>query len=191
MKVMPTALEGVLIIEPRMFTDTRGFFCETYHRQRYARAGIHQEFVQDNLSFSVKNTLRGLHFQIRQPQAKLVQVLSGEVFDVAVDIRPGSPTFGQWVGERLSDRTGRQMFIPEGCAHGFCVLSSTARFAYKCTDFYQADDEGGILWSDPTIGIDWPVAAPLVSDKDRRHPCLGDLAPRDLPVIKSCRNVNK
>jgi dTDP-4-dehydrorhamnose 3,5-epimerase len=174
MNIIPTSLEGVVIVEPDVFTDNRGFFMETYHRKRYREAGISHEFVQDNLSFSVKGTLRGLHFQMTRPQAKLVQVISGEIFDVAVDVRPDSPAMGQWVGVHLSSQSRRQLFIPEGFAHGFCVLSETALFMYKCSDFYAKNDEGGILWSDPAIGIQWPVENPIVSDKDACLPRLSE-----------------
>ena len=174
MKTHPTPLEGVLIIEPAVFEDKRGFFMETYQRERYAHAGITDHFVQDNLSRSVKNTLRGLHFQRRHPQAKLVQVLHGEIFDVAVDIRSGSKTFGRWTGVRLSAENRHQLFIPGGFAHGFCVLSDTALFSYKCTDFYHPDDEGGVLWSDPDIAVNWPVENPILSDKDSRFSTLAE-----------------
>ncbi len=185
MKVHPGTLDGLLLIEPDVHGDDRGFFTETWQRQRYAECGVTRQFAQDNLSRSVKNTLRGLHFQIRHPQAKLVQVLSGEIFDVAVDIRPDSHTFGQWEGFVLSGKTLHQLFIPEGFAHGFCVLSETALFSYKCSAFYAPRDEGGLLWSDPAVGIDWPVSHPLLSDKDRRYPCLKDLGPHQLPQIKA------
>ena len=168
MKIIPSSIKDVLIIEPDIFDDPRGFFMETYHKKKYQEAGIHSVFVQDNFSFSRKNTLRGLHFQVSRPQAKLVQAICGEVFDVAVDIRPESPTFGKWVGALLSEKNRRQLFVPEGFAHGFCVLSDTACFLYKCSDFYAPDDESGIIWSDPDIGIKWPVDAPIVSEKDRR-----------------------
>jgi len=171
MQVSTTSIEGVLIIEPQVFEDQRGFFIETYNRKRYELAGVkiskNGSFVQDNLSFSVQGTLRGLHFQINKPQAKLVQVICGEIFDVAVDIRPDSPTFGKAHGEILSEKNHKQMFIPEGFAHGFCVLSETAHFLYKCSAFYDPKDEGGILWSDPAIGIDWPVKTPIISPKDQ------------------------
>jgi len=180
MDIIPASIEDVLIIKPRVFRDQRGFFMETYQQDRYRDIGIHKSFVQDNLSFSVKGTLRGLHFQIKHPQAKLVQVISGEIFDVAVDIRPGSPTYGKWTGIYLSEQTLTQVFVPEGFAHGFCVLSETAHFLYKCSDFYAPDDEGGILWSDPDIAIDWPIKDPVVSDKDRRHPCLSFMLPGQL-----------
>ena len=184
MNIIPTAIKEVLIIEPDVFGDKRGFFMETYHQGRYRQAGIVRDFVQDNLSFSVKNTLRGLHFQIARPQAKLVQVISGEIYDVAVDIRSGSATFGQWVGVYLSSETKRQLFIPEGFAHGFCVISETALFMYKCSDFYSSGDEGGILWSDPALGIEWPAAEPIVSDKDMRFSRLSALQPHQLPHDK-------
>ena len=175
MIIKTTSLEGVLIIEPDIFRDNRGFFLETFNQNRYAEYGIARTFVQDNLSFSVQGTLRGLHFQNQHPQAKLVQAVTGEVFDVAVDIRPDSNTFGRWEGIHLSDQNKRQLFIPEGFAHGFCVLSETAHFLYKCTDFYTPEDEGGIIWSDPDIAIDWPIQNPIVSDKDKQFPRLSEL----------------
>ena len=177
MNILSTSIEDVLIIEPEIFQDSRGFFTETYHQKRYQEYGIDGVFVQDNLSFSVRGTLRGLHYQSRYPQAKLVQAITGEIFDVAVDIRPDSPTFGKWTGVHLSNQNKRQLFIPEGFAHGFCVLSETAHFLYKCSAFYDPDDERGILWSDPDIRIDWPVKAPIVSDKDQRLPFFSDLLP--------------
>jgi dTDP-4-dehydrorhamnose 3,5-epimerase len=172
LKTIATELEGLLIIEPDVFTDKRGFFTETFQARKYSEAGITPEFVQDNLSCSTRGTLRGLHFQINHPQAKLVHVISGEIFDVAVDLRPGSPTFAQWKSITLSSTNHRQLYIPEGFAHGFYVLSDTAYFAYKCTTFYAPDDEGGILWSDPDINIHWPAGNRLVSDRDLRLPCL-------------------
>lgn len=182
MKILPAKLPGLLIVEPDVYGDNRGFFTETWHRKRYAESGIDRLFVQDNLSRSVKGTLRGMHFQIRHPQAKLVQAISGELFDVAVDLRPDSPAFGKWEGVLLSDENMRQLYIPEGFAHGFCVLSDTALFSYKCTDFYAPDDEGGLLWSDPDIGIEWPVNEPTLSAKDRAHPRLRDLGKHQLPL---------
>jgi len=182
MKVIPTTLKDVLIVEPKVFKDTRGFFMETYHLNRYKKGGIDLTFVQDNLSCSVKGTVRGLHYQIKHPQAKLVNVIVGEIFDVVVDIRQGSSTFGQWTGIYLSDQNKRQLFIPEGFAHGFCVTSDMALFSYKCSDFYNADDEGGILWSDPDIAIDWPVDKPIISKKDNHLPHLSDLSLDRLPV---------
>ncbi len=170
MNIIKTSLEGVVIVEPDVFQDKRGFFMETWHQTRYKNSAIDRAFVQDNISFSVRGTLRGLHFQITHPQAKLVQAISGEIFDVAVDIRGGSDTFGKWAGVILSGENRRQFFIPEGFAHGFCVLSETAHLFYKCSDFYKPKDEGGILWSDPRIGIDWPVDEPIVSDRDMAFP---------------------
>ena len=178
---MPTAIEDVLVIEPRIFEDPRGFFMETFHRERYAALGICEDFCQDNLSFSCKNTVRGLHYQIPHEQAKLVQVLQGEIFDVAVDIRRGSPSFGRAVGVTLSERNRRQVFIPKGFAHGFCVLSETALFSYKCSDFYAPDCDRGVLWSDPALGINWPIKGPLLSAKDESLPVLMDIAPDRLP----------
>ena len=175
MNIIKTVLEDVVIIEPEVFRDNRGFFMETYSRDRYKEAGVVCDFVQDNLSYSVKGTLRGLHFQIKRPQAKLVQVITGEIFDVAVDIRPGSSTFGKWTGVYLSEKNKRQLFIPEGFAHGFCVISETAHFLYKCSNFYFQHDEGGIIWSDPDIGIDWPVKDPIVSEKDKQLPHLFEI----------------
>ena len=176
MNIITTQLEDVVIIEPEIFRDSRGFFMETYNQDRYEEAGIAGIFVQDNLSYSVKGTLRGLHFQVKRPQAKLVQVVTGEIFDVAVDIRQGSSTFGKWAGVYLSEKNKRQLFIPEGFAHGFCVISETAYFLYKCSDFYFQHDEGGIIWSDPDIGIDWPVKDPIISEKDKQLPRLSDIA---------------
>jgi len=185
MNIVTTSIEGILIIEPEVFKDSRGFFMETYNRNRYMKAGIDTVFVQDNLSYSVKGTVRGLHFQVRNPQAKLVQIISGEIFDVVVDIRQGSATFGKWTGFHLSDRNKRQLFVPQGFAHGFCVLSETAHFLYKCSDFYAPDDEGGIIWSDPAIGIDWPVKDPIISEKDKQYPYLYDLTEEQLPFLKN------
>jgi len=175
MKLIATDIPGLIIIEPDVFQDNRGFFMETHHQNRYAEHGFNDVFVQDNLSYSIKGTLRGLHFQIKHPQAKLVQTITGEIFDVAVDIRPASSTFGKWVGAYLSGENKRQLFIPKGFAHGFCVISETAHFLYKCTDFYDPKDEGGIIWSDPDINIDWPVKDPLVSSKDNKLPRLSSL----------------
>ena len=184
MKLTETELEGVLIIEPSVYEDARGFFLETYHRNRYREFGIRSDFVQDNMSFSRKRTVRGLHFQHPQDQAKLVQVAKGTVFDVVVDIRRGSPAFGKWVGIFLSDEENRQLFIPEGFAHGFCVVSEKAVFIYKCSDFYDPACERGILWSDPDLAIDWPVEDVLVSEKDMQLPHLRDLADDMLPVYR-------
>ena len=185
MNIISTELEGVLLIEPRVFKDKRGVFLETYQQDRYEKSGIPCAFVQDNLSFSVKNTLRGLHFQVEHPQAKLVQAITGEIFDVAVDIRKDSPTFGRWIGVHLSEENRRQLFVPEGFAHGFCVLSDTAHFLYKCSDFYAPGDEGGIRWSDPKIGIEWPVSDPIISEKDLGLPHLADFPAHRLPGPRS------
>ncbi len=184
MKTVKTPLDGLIIVEPQIFGDHRGFFAETHHQERYREYGIDRTFVQDNISSSVRGTLRGLHFQIKKPQAKLVQALTGEIYDVAVDIRPASATFGQWFGTVLSETDKRQLFIPEGFAHGFCVLSEKALFAYKCSDYYDSDDEGGILWSDQTLAIDWPVATPIVSEKDSRLPHFSDWRNRILQPAK-------
>lgn len=150
-------IEGLKVITPTVFGDERGYFMETYHYEAYRECGIDQVFVQDNQSASKRGVLRGLHFQKQFPQAKLVRVIKGEVFDVAVDLRPGSATFGKWHGVLLSEENKKQFFIPENFAHGFLVLSDTAEFCYKCTDFYHPDDEGGILYSDPEIGVEWPI----------------------------------
>ena len=184
MKVLPTNLDGVYIIEPQVFSDARGFFMETYHQKRYAEAGIEQLFVQDNLSSSIRGSLRGLHYQVNHGQAKLIQAVKGAIFDVAVDIRRGSPSFGQWTGVHLSGDNKRQVFIPEGFAHGFCVLSEVAYVVYKCSDFYAPEDEVGIFWSDADLAIDWPVEKPLLSDKDSRLPRLADIPPERLPPYK-------
>lgn len=176
MKVSETRLPGVLLIEPKVFGDQRGFFVETFHKQRYEElAGIRHTFVQDNHSRSRRGVLRGLHFQTRRPQGKLVRVARGEVFDVAADVDPKSPTFRQWVGVTLSDDDGRQMWIPPGYAHGFVVLSEVADFEYKCTDFYDPSSEAGVLWNDAEIGIAWPYENPSVSDKDAKLPTLAEL----------------
>ena len=178
MKVRATELPEVLIVEPEVFEDERGFFLETYHARKYAEAGIPAVFVQDNHSCSRRYTLRGLHAQGRHPQGKLVRVTQGEIFDVAVDIRPRSATFGRWVGMRLSAQSFRQAYIPPGFAHGFCVLSESAEMAYKCTEFHDPSDEIGIVWNDPEIGIAWPVAEPILSDKDRIAPRLAEVTDR-------------
>jgi dTDP-4-dehydrorhamnose 3,5-epimerase len=175
MKIIQTAIPAVVIFEPAVFTDQRGYFVETYQQQKYLEAGILKNFVQDNQSYSIKNVLRGLHFQLRHPQAKLVRVTQGVVFDVAVDIRRNSPTFGQWHGEVLSADNKKQMYIPENFAHGFCVLSDGAEFLYKCTDFYVPGDEAGLLWNDPQMGIKWPVSEPILSAKDAVLPKLSEI----------------
>jgi dTDP-4-dehydrorhamnose 3,5-epimerase len=181
MNIKETSLPGVLILEPKVFTDDRGYFFETWNSTRYEQAGIPGSFVQDNISFSKKGILRGLHFQYPQSQGKLIQVLSGEVVDVVVDIRVGSPSYGQWLSEALSESNHRQMYVPPGLAHGYCVTSETALFSYKCTDFYNPSTEHGIIWNDPDIGIEWPVAQPVLSPKDAVYPRLKDLRPENLP----------
>lgn len=184
MKVIETELPGVLIIEPRVFGDQRGFFLETYHQARYQEAGLPPCFVQDNHSRSRKGVLRGLHYQLVQPQGKLVGVTRGQVFDVAVDIRRGSPTFGRWVGCILDDCSLRQFYVPPGFAHGFCVLSEEADFVYKCTDYYHPPSERGIAWDDPDIGIEWPPVDAILSEKDTRNPRLAEQADENLPVYE-------
>jgi dTDP-4-dehydrorhamnose 3,5-epimerase len=174
MKVTATEQPGVLLIEPQAFSDERGFFMETFAARRYAEAGIAQPFVQDNFSRSVYGTLRGLHFQEPDAQGKLVQVLRGAVYDVAVDIRRGSPSFGRWLGIELSDENRRQLWVPPGFAHGFCVTSEVADFVYKCTAPYMRAHDRGIAWDDPALAIVWPIAAPRLSDKDRKLPRLAD-----------------
>lgn len=169
MKVIPTALPGVVIVEPQVFGDQRGFFLETYHQHRYAAAGLPQRFVQDNHSRSAPGTVRGLHYQLTHPQGKLVRCVRGEVFDVAADIRRGSPTFGRWVAVELSEENKRQLYIPPGFAHGFCVPSLTSEVEYKCTDFYHSADERGIIWNDPVLAIAWPITNPTLSEKDARY----------------------
>lgn len=167
MNVAETALPGVLLIEPRVFGDSRGFFLETFSEQRYAETGIKGPFIQDNWSHSCRGTLRGLHFQIQHPQGKLVHVMQGEIYDVAVDVRQDSPTFGKWVGVTLSAENKRQLWIPPGFAHGFSVLSETADFVYKCTDSYAPEYERTLLWNDESIGVEWPLEGePILSDKD-------------------------
>lgn len=182
MKVIETDLSGCLVIEPKVFGDARGFFMETWNRGRYAEHGIGPDFVQSNLSRSARGVLRGLHYQWPNPQGKLVSVLEGEVYDVAVDIRRGSPTFGRWAGVILSAENKRQLWIPEGFAHGFVSLSESALFAYLCTTAYDAQADASVRWDDPTIGIDWPVSNPSLSDKDATAPLLADVAPDRLPT---------
>ena len=175
MKVVKTPIEGVLLIKPQVFGDERGYFVETWQKERYEAAGINLPFVQDNHSKSTKGILRGLHVQKQHPQGKLVMVSLGEVFDVAVDIRKGSPTFGKWFGAILNQENQNQLWIPPGMAHGFVVLSDVAHFHYKCTDFYHPGDEGSIRWNDPTIGIDWPYKEePVLSAKDQIAPFFKD-----------------
>lgn len=181
MKVSETALPGVLLLEPKVYGDSRGFFLETYQHAKYQEMGISKLFVQDNVSRSQRGVLRGLHFQLEKPQAKLVSVFRGAVFDVAVDVRHGSPTFGQWVGFELSDQNHRQLYIPEGFAHGFEVLSDEADFFYKCSDYYHPAAEFGVCWNDPAIGIQWETTQPIISDKDSVYPLLAQLSTEQLP----------
>ena len=182
--VRKTTLAGVLVIEPEVFADERGFFMETYHQRRYAEHGLAETFVQDNCSHSSRAVLRGLHYQLEHAQAKLVSVITGRIYDVAVDIRRGSPTFGRWVAEILSQDNHRQLFTPAGFAHGFCVLSDTADVMYKCTDFYAPGDEYGILWSDPKLNIDWPIKQPVLSAKDAGFCELAAVPPENLPIYQ-------
>ena len=188
MRVIPAEIPGVFIVEPDVHRDTRGFFLETYHADKYRAAGISKPFVQDNQSRSLKGTLRGLHLQTRHPQGKLVRVIEGEIFDVAVDVRRGSPTFGKWVGVSLSAENFRQCYLPPGLAHGFAVLSAVAQVEYKCTDIYDPTGEIGIAWNDPAIGIDWPVSDPILSDRDTRHLTLSALMER-LPVFSPATDL--
>ncbi|HET6340736.1 MAG TPA: dTDP-4-dehydrorhamnose 3,5-epimerase, partial [Gemmatimonadota bacterium] len=183
MNVTELELPGVLLLEPRVFGDERGFFLETWQARRYAEAGMPERFVQDNLSRSLKNVLRGLHYQIHRPQGKLVSVIEGEVFDVAADIDPRSETFGRWVGARLSGDNKRQLYIPPGYAHGFCVLSETAYFTYKCTEYYAPALERGVRWDDPTLGIDWPVDDPIVNERDAAWPTVEAARREELPEV--------
>jgi len=180
LKRLATEIPGVMLLEPAAHPDSRGYFLELYHQEKYLEAGISAEFVQDNFSHSVRGVLRGLHYQLRKPQAKLVTALSGEVFDVVVDIRRGSPTFGKWAGAKLSAENKRQLFIPEGFAHGFCVLSEGAEVVYKCSRLYDPQDDRGILWSDPGIGISWPFAPREISTKDAAWPTLEEARRLDL-----------
>lgn len=177
-KFIETGIEGMVIVEPTVFGDARGYFMETYNYNDFKEAGLDMTFVQDNQSKSKRGVLRGLHFQKTHPQGKLVRVISGEVFDVGVDLRPGSNTFGKWFGVTLSAENKRQFYVPEGFAHGFLVLSETAEFVYKCTRFYNPSDEGGLRWDDPDIGVEWPVAEGmeiLLSDKDKVNPSFREL----------------
>ncbi|MFQ5508353.1 MAG: dTDP-4-dehydrorhamnose 3,5-epimerase [Leptospirillia bacterium] len=180
MKFHTTPLPGLIRVEPTVFGDARGFFMETYHAEKYREGGIEAVFVQDNHSASVKGTLRGMHYQLGRPQGKLVRVVFGEIFDVAVDIRKGSPTFGQWYGVTLSEQNRMQLYVPVGFAHGFCVTSERAEVIYKCTDIYYPEGDRGILWSDPAIGIDWPVSDPVLSDKDRAARTLANVPDDEL-----------
>ena len=182
-----TEIEGVTIIEPTVFGDNRGYFMETYNYNDFKEAGLSMKFVQDNQSKSKKGVLRGLHFQKKNPQGKLVRVISGEVFDVAVDIRKNSDTYGKWVGVVLSAENKKQFYVPEGFAHGFLVLSESAEFVYKCTKFYDSNDEGGIMWNDSDIAIDWPIQEGMqiiLSDKDKKNPAFKELQKKDQEMSK-------
>ena len=182
MDVIKTVLPGVLVFEPRVYEDPRGYFLETFHRQRYHDSGIMADFVQDNISSSSQGTLRGLHYQHPKGQGKLVQVLEGSVYEVALDIRPNAPTFGQWYGIDLTAEKHNQMYIPPGFAHGFYVTSKRALFSYKCTEYYSPNTEGGIVWNDPDLGIQWPLTGePILSDKDRQFGKLSDIPVEQLP----------
>jgi dTDP-4-dehydrorhamnose 3,5-epimerase len=182
MNIVTTKIPGVIIIEPKVFGDERGFFLETYNAERYRSAGIKENFVQDNLSFSRKGILRGLHYQKPMTQGKLVQVLQGEVYDVAVDIRFGSPTFGQWEAVILSAQNKRQFYLPAGFAHGFVVTSEVALFSYKCTDAYNPEGEYSIAWDDPDLNIPWPISNPQLSEKDKQGRYLKDMTEKELPA---------
>jgi dTDP-4-dehydrorhamnose 3,5-epimerase len=183
MKQVATTLKGVVVLEPKVFEDARGFFLETYHQEKFAALGITDRFVQDNHSGSTQGTLRGLHYQRRRPQAKLCRVISGEVLDVVVDIRRGSPTFGKWESVRLSAENHRMIYVPIGFAHGFVALSERVEFLYKCSDFYAPEEERGIAWNDPQLGIDWQLETePLLSGKDAQNPTLDKIPVEDWPL---------
>lgn len=179
MQVTETKIPGIYLIRPEVHEDTRGFFFESYHQAKLEKFGIREVFVQDNHSKSCRNTLRGLHYQLKHPQTKLCRVIQGEVLDVAVDIRVGSPYFGQWVSAILSAENKEQILVPPGFAHGFAVLSETAEFLYKCSDFYFADDEHGVAWNDLRLAISWQTLSPILSAKDQKYPSLSDI-PREL-----------
>jgi dTDP-4-dehydrorhamnose 3,5-epimerase len=180
---LQTALPGVIVVVPDVHRDARGFFLETFHADKYRAAGIDRPFVQDNHSRSVRGTVRGLHLQIRRPQAKLVRVIEGTVYDVAVDLRRGSPTFGKWVGVELSAENFKQSYVPAGFAHGFSVTSEIAQVEYKCTDRYDPEDEIGVAWDDPDLAIRWPATSSILSDRDRKLPRLADIQSR-LPIYQ-------
>ena len=186
MKRIETNIPGVCIIEPDVFGDERGFFMESYNQRSFAQLGINCTFVQDNQSRSQRGVVRGMHYQLAQPQAKLVRVTLGEVYDVAVDVRTGSKTFGQFAGVTLSAENKRMFFVPEGFAHGFCVISETAEFAYKCSDFYAPDDERGVIWNDPELAIPWPLGdiTPILSPKDSAYGPLSEMDENDLPIFR-------
>ncbi|MGF1610053.1 MAG: dTDP-4-dehydrorhamnose 3,5-epimerase [Kiloniellales bacterium] len=183
MRIERSTIEGLVLIEPRVFEDERGSFLETYHDERYRDAGIPSAFRQDNCSTSHRNVLRGLHYQVQHPQGHLVTVTHGTIFDVGVDLRPNSASFGRWFGTILTASPPRQAFLPPGVAHGFCVLSDVAELWYKCTEIYHANDEGGLLWCDPELGIEWPLSDPIIAPKDATFPRLRDIPPDRLPRV--------
>ncbi len=183
MKFIDAQLPGVLVIEPDVYRDGRGLFLETFHDRKYSEGGVSRSFVQDNRSRSRRGVLRGLHYQLRHPQAKLICVVRGEIFDVVVDIKPGSASFGKSFSATLSGDNFKQVFVPEGYAHGFCVLSEEAEVIYKCTDFYEPGDEYGVLWRDPFLGIAWPVTEPILSEKDEHYPALLEIPDGFLPKL--------
>ncbi|MBU1558990.1 MAG: dTDP-4-dehydrorhamnose 3,5-epimerase [Pseudomonadota bacterium] len=183
MNVIKTKIAGLLLIEPKVYGDARGYFFESFQQDRYQEIGIQGPFVQDNVSRSRQYVLRGLHHQKEQTQGKLVYVTRGSIFDVAVDIRQDSETFGQWFGAILDDQTHRQLYIPEGCAHGFCVLSDEVDFIYKCTNYYHPKSELSIRWDDPSIGIDWPIETPILSEKDQNGRLLNEIPKDELPLL--------
>ena len=185
MQIKETGLAGLLLIEPQCFRDERGFLLESFHSERYRKSGVENAFVQDNHSRSRKGVLRGLHFQIKRPQAQMVTIIRGRVFDVAVDLRPDSATFSRWYGVELSDEGPRQLYMAPGFAHGFCVLSEFADLHYKVSQFYDQDDEGGLIWNDRDIGISWPIANPIVSPRDRAYRGLRQLDRAHLPHVAS------
>ena len=186
MKCTPSSvLPDIIIIEPDIYKDARGHFLETYQTQRYLDHGIPDRFLQDNISDSGKGVLRGLHYQLGRPQGKLIWVVLGEVFDVVVDIRRGSPTFGKWMGMTLSSKEYQQVYVPKGFAHGFCVTSEKALLVYKCTDYYAPAEERGIRWNDPTLGIQWPIEEPILSEKDGGYPDFENVSVNDLPMFES------
>jgi dTDP-4-dehydrorhamnose 3,5-epimerase len=184
MKRIETSLPGVCLIEPSVFEDERGFFFQSYHEIEFSELGIRDRFVQDNHARSVRHTLRGLHYQVKDPQAKLCRVVQGEVLDVVVDIRRGSPHFGKWESSRLSAENKRQMYVPPGFAHGYLVLSETAEFLYKCSDFYRPECERGVAWNDQDIGISWGIQTPILSAKDRKNPALALIDLGEMPAYR-------
>jgi dTDP-4-dehydrorhamnose 3,5-epimerase len=185
MKRFETALPGIYVLEPEVFSDPRGYFFESYHQARFAELGIQDQFVQDNHSSSARNVLRGLHYQVNAPQAKLCRVAEGEVFDVAVDVRLGSPTFGKWIGVLLSAERHNLIYIPAGFAHGFLARSDNVQFLYKCSSYYDPSDDRGIIWNDPTLNIDWKIRSPLLSNKDQDLPRLAEVPPAQLPRFEA------